>query len=203
MKLLLSYFLLPFACLVEVLTPLTRLWAWTRLRCALPALAADCVVLGTVELHGSRRIQTGKQLYFYPGLYLETQGKGSLALGDGVVISRGVHVAYADMTIGAGTMIGEYSSIRDANHGYGDAGALRESAHDVRKVQIGANVWIGRGVTVLPGVTIGDNAVVGANAVVTRNVTAGAVVAGIPARPINSRRSSLPATVTEIARYLV
>jgi len=202
MKLLLSYFLQPFACLVEALTPLTRLWAWTRLRCALPALAADCVVLGTVELHGSRRIETGKQLFFYPGLYLETQGKGSLALGDGVVISRGVHVvAYADMSIGAGTMIGEYTSIRDANHAYGGAGGLRESAHDVRKVQIGANVWIGRGVTVLPGVTIGDNAVVGANAVVTRNVAAGAVVAGIPAHPISNKRSSLPATA--IARHQV
>jgi acetyltransferase-like isoleucine patch superfamily enzyme len=204
MKLLLSYFMLPFACLAEALTPLTRLWAWTRLRCALPVLAPDCVVLGTVELHGSRRISTGKQLFFYPGLYLETQGNGSLAIGDGVVISRGVHiVAYADMTIGAGTMIGEYTSIRDANHGYSGTSALRESTHDVRPVQIGANVWIGRGVTVLPGVMIGDHAVIGANAVVTRNVAAGDVVAGIPARPINSKRSSLPATAIAIARYLV
>lgn len=193
MKLLLSNLLRPFAVLAGALAPLARLWAWTRLRCAVPGLASDCVVLGTVELHGTRRITTGRQLYLYQGLYLETQDAGTLAIGHGVVISRGVHlVAHADMTIGAGTMIGEYTSVRDANHAYGGTGPLRTGAYDVRPVQIGANVWIGRGVTILPGVTIGDNAVIGANAVVTRHVKANTVVAGIPARPIKSK--SYPAT---------
>ncbi len=48
-------------------------------------------------------------------------------------------------------------------------------------------VWVGANVSILPGVTIGEGAVVGMGAVVTRNVPAGAVVAGNPARVIGQR----------------
>jgi acetyltransferase-like isoleucine patch superfamily enzyme len=45
-------------------------------------------------------------------------------------------------------------------------------------------VWIGENVCVLPGVTIGDGAIINANAVVTKDVPAGTIVAGVPARVI-------------------
>ncbi len=49
-----------------------------------------------------------------------------------------------------------------------------------KRARIGANV------TILPGLTIGENALVGAGSVVTRDVAAGAVVVGNPARQVNS-----------------
>lgn len=186
MKRWLAHLLMPAARTADAAGPLRRLWAWTRLKIAIPGLSEDCVVLGPVELHGNRRITTGRELYLYRDLYFETKGRGEIWIGDRVVMSRGVHlVAFASIRIGAGTMIGEYTSIRDANHRYRDNRQLRDADHEAQPVTIGNEVWIGRGAIVLPGVEIGDRAVVGANAVVTRNVAAGSVVAGAPARPIS------------------
>jgi len=51
-----------------------------------------------------------------------------------------------------------------------------------RPVVLGDYVWVGFGAIVLPGVMIGSRCVIGAGAVVTRDVPAGSVVAGVPAR---------------------
>lgn len=47
---------------------------------------------------------------------------------------------------------------------------------------MGNHVWIGTRVTLLPGVTVGDGAVIAAGAVVTKDVPAGALVGGVPAK---------------------
>lgn len=188
-KQVLSNALRLLARLVGVVGPrLRRLWAHARLAAALDTpVHASVVIEGAADLHGTRRITLGQRLYVYGGQHWETQGRGTLHIGDGVVLSRGVHlVAHAGVTIGAGTMIGEYASVRDANHRRG-AGPLRDSGHEAAAITIGRQVWIGRGAAVLAGVHIGDGAVVAANAVVTRDVPAGAVVGGVPARPLRSR----------------
>jgi len=49
-------------------------------------------------------------------------------------------------------------------------------------VTLRRGAYIGAGAIILPGVEIGECAVVGAGAVVTRDVAAGTIVAGVPAR---------------------
>jgi len=183
---LLARCLWPLAALSDRVGARCRnLWAFVCLKASLPDLHSSVVVLGMPELHGTRRIRTGRHLYLYRELHLETRMDGEIDLGTDVVLSRGVHiVAFGKISIGEGSMIGEYASIRDANHRFGPGLAPRHSGHEAAPIRIGRNVWIGRGVTVLPGVTIGDGAVVGANAVVTRDVPEGAVVGGVPARAL-------------------
>ena len=61
-------------------------------------------------------------------------------------------------------------------------GARRDGWEYGAPITIGDNVWLGGGAIVCPGVTIGDDTVVGAGAVVTRDLPAGVVAYGNPAR---------------------
>jgi acetyltransferase-like isoleucine patch superfamily enzyme len=58
----------------------------------------------------------------------------------------------------------------------------------IKPVFIGYGADIGVNVTILPGVRIGAHAIVGAGAVVTHDVPEYAIVAGVPARILRSRR---------------
>jgi UDP-2-acetamido-3-amino-2,3-dideoxy-glucuronate N-acetyltransferase len=66
-------------------------------------------------------------------------------------------------------------------------GALQTEADwKVEKTVVKRGASIGSGATILSNVTIGEHAIVGAGSVVTRDVPAGAIVAGNPARVIRS-----------------
>jgi acetyltransferase-like isoleucine patch superfamily enzyme len=180
--------------LVQLLTPLAwchrvlvgrwqRLWSLARLQEAIGRrVDASNVILGAIEVQGTRNIELGRGALLYPGVVLETQGKGAIVLGDGVVLSRGVHiVAFDRVELGQGCMVGEYSSIRDANHRQGGPD-VRHSGHISAPITMGPHVWIGRGATVLMGANIGAHSVVAANAVVTKAVGDHLLVGGVPAK---------------------
>ena len=166
-----------------------RVYAHADLSAQLRApLPSSVVVLDKARVYGTGDIRFGEDALLYPDLHLETQSPATITIGNGVVISRGVHlVAMAGITIGPGCMIGEYSSLRDATHARIEGVPIRDAGHTAKPIILGKEVWVGRGVTILGGVTIGDYATIGANAVVTRDVDGGAVVGGVPATPLKRR----------------
>ena len=101
-----------------LLRGLQRIYPHAQLSAALDTiLPVSTVVLGRVFVYGSRQVDFGENVLLYPGVHLETQGAARIDVGDDVVMSSGVHiVAMAGVIIGQGTIIGEYTSIRDANH---------------------------------------------------------------------------------------
>jgi len=87
----------------------------------------------------------------------------------------------APIEIGDDVQIAPAVQLYTATHPL-DPAVRRSGLESGRPIRIGHNVWIGGGAIVLPGVTIGDDAVIGAGSVVTRDVPAGAIVVGNPAR---------------------
>ncbi|WP_428966740.1 acyltransferase [Micromonospora fluostatini] len=101
------------------------------------------------------------------GAFTVIDGSGGLTIGAGCDISSGAQIY-------------THSSVRRCVSG------RAYPQVDRAPVTIGDRVFIGANATVLMGVTIGDGAVVGAGAVVTRDVPAGTVVAGVPARVVST-----------------
>lgn len=91
----------------------------------------------------------------------------------------------APITIGDDVQFGPNVQLLTPAHP-SDAGLRRAKWESAQPITIGDNVWLGGGVIVLPGVSIGDDTVVGAGAVVTRDLPAGVVAMGNPARVTRS-----------------
>ncbi len=131
--------------------------------------------------------------------------KGLFArLGEGFVIEGPLHCDYgfnieigerfyanvnlvildgAKVRIGNDVFIAPNVGIYTAGHPL-DAERRNQGLEYAHPVTIGDNVWIGAGVNILPGVSIGANSVIGAGAVVVRDIPAGVLAAGNPARVI-------------------
>ncbi|MEV0597869.1 sugar O-acetyltransferase [Streptomyces sp. NPDC050315] len=105
-----------------------------------------------------------------------------ISIGAGTFVNFGaVFLDAAPITIGAHVQIGPNVQLLTPTHEL-DSERRRAGWEKALPVTIGDNVWLGGGVIVCPGVTIGENTVVGAGAVVTKDLPAGVLAVGNPAR---------------------
>jgi len=161
-----------------------------------------------------RDLRLGRHCYVDDDVVLYDRGDGGhVALGDGVHLYRGTIIELGE---GGSVEIGPGSHIQPSCHftaflrtirlaarvqvapccafyPYEHSFALGQpiASQPLRSkgdIVIEEDAWLGYGVIVLDGVTIGRGAVVGAGAVVTRDVPAGAIAAGVPARVIRMRQ---------------
>jgi len=172
-----------------------------------------------VEIRGGRHVYVGRGVLLESDVAFYARGGGEMRIGPSSVIGRGTIIELASslrqlggdfrmgtrssladncyvgcaggVTIGAGVLIGQFVSIHSENHLFRDTGrSIREQGVTRGEIRIGDGCWVGAGSRILAGVTIGDHAVIAAGSVVTRDVAAGQVVAGVPARVIDDLAST-------------
>jgi bifunctional UDP-N-acetylglucosamine pyrophosphorylase/glucosamine-1-phosphate N-acetyltransferase len=115
----------------------------------------------------------------------------------GAMIREGAHIGnfveVKQATIGPHTAVGHVSYLGDAtigahvNIGAGTITANYDGTPIKKRTEIGDNAFIGSDTILRAPVRVGDGAATGAGAVVTHDVPDGALVAGVPARPMRPK----------------
>jgi acetyltransferase-like isoleucine patch superfamily enzyme len=122
----------------------------------------------------------------YPGVQIFAKD-AEIIIKHGTRINGGVQInAIERIEIGGDCRIAQGVIIRDNDgHRLSTDGGRPEMIR--MPVKIGDHCWLGQRAMVLKGVTIGDNAVIAAGAVVTKDVPAGTLAGGVPAKTIYDR----------------
>ncbi len=131
-------------------------------------------------------VELGDDVYVGHYAILKGYYQNALVIGDGTWIGQQAFLhAAGGLTIGRRVGIGPGVRIITSSHAIPGGGQpIMDGALELAPVVLEDGCDLGVGAIVLPGVTVGRAAQVGAGAVVTRDVAPGAVVAGVPARPL-------------------
>lgn len=120
------------------------------------------------------------------GTFVEIQKNASVGknckISSHTFICEGVHIE-DNVFIGHGVTFVNDMYPRATNE---DGSQQTEADWTLVETFIKKGASIGSGVTILGGVTVGERAIVGAGSVVTKDVPAGSIVAGNPAKVIRS-----------------
>ncbi|MDF1839021.1 MAG: DapH/DapD/GlmU-related protein [Planctomycetota bacterium] len=169
------------------------------------------------SLHHSGHLYLGRQVKIEDGAEIHALSSDGVHLGDGVTIGRMASVRPSGyygtdlghgLRVGAGSAVGAFSWIGASgpvvigeqvlmgprvvilpeNHIFEDVNRpIQEQGVERLGVTIEDDCWIGADAKILAGVWIGKGSIVAAGAVVTRDVPAGHIVGGVPARILRDR----------------
>lgn len=131
----------------------------------------------------AEKLIMGDRAYVAAHAYLT----GTVTMGRDTTINA-FTVVRGTINLGDAVRIGAHTSLLGFNHTMSDPDVevFRQPISE-RGITIGNDVWIGSHVVILDGVTVGDKAMIAAGAVVTKDVPAGAIVGGNPAKVLRWR----------------
>lgn len=173
-----------------------------------------------VIIRNPQLITTGSNITIKDNVSVQALSRYGIQLGDNVMIGQQTIIECTGVVrkLGEGLKVGNNSNFGDYNfigvRGFVEIGndvlfgprvsihaenhvfdrldiPIRKQGETRKGVRIEDNCWIGSGAIILDNVTIGTGVVVAAGAVVTHDLPPYSVVAGIPARVIQTRDSKI------------
>lgn len=150
-------------------------------------LGEKCSVLTHATLRNGKGVEmaNGSSVSSYCNIFPREPGyDGKFIMGEGSNIGDNTIIDTSDdVIIGKMVAVGPDCILYTHDHDYvSNPDAAWKGGVITGKIIIEDGAWVGARVTLLPDVTIGKNAVVAAGSVVTKQVPAGEIWAGVPAK---------------------
>lgn len=144
---------------------------------------------GYTHVKERRKLSLGRDVRIAPNVSFAHGER--IELGDQVQVGARCSLWAGKTTsrirVGDRTTFGPECFVTAADYGLAAGTRITDQPMVERDITIGADCWIGARAILTAGITIGDGAVIGAGSVVTRDVPAGAIAVGVPAKVTKMR----------------
>lgn len=151
----------------------------------------SCSVAISAKIQNRRggNISIGKNSEILDGVLIFSYG-GKIQIGSNCSINPYTIIyGHGDTYIGDNVLMAGHCMIIPSNHNHSSLDKpIIKQGQTSKGIRIENDVWIGHGCSILDGVTIGEGSILGAGSVVNKNVPAYAIVGGVPAKNIKSRK---------------